>query len=277
MPEINQDLADSIAMLEQILEVMPQDIDAIKALYSANLQSRNVQRAFEYLNRLTDVAAGTGDPELFEYLQNELPRFNDFYPSEVVALQSRIKTLFGVHRINQGISRVSEEPVPHHENFQTETDIGEELALAWRLYEENQLSQDEYSSVLHDLTETSSKDLDVPVSVLHVLHDRGFANLTRIMVHMSNRSGVPFLSIGNFEIDENAATVLGLDYAAHEGALPFGFVGNDLLVAVLNPFNNILLEQIEGESGHRCHTFVVEPADYDAALLQLRSLLEAAA
>ena len=35
---IDGDLADSIAMLEQILEVMPQDLMALKALYNAFCQ-----------------------------------------------------------------------------------------------------------------------------------------------------------------------------------------------------------------------------------------------
>ena len=48
-------LADSIAMLEQILEVMPQDAEALKALYSAYCQGGRRVQAFEYLNQLVDV------------------------------------------------------------------------------------------------------------------------------------------------------------------------------------------------------------------------------
>ncbi|MDF7801278.1 hypothetical protein P4C99_17500 [Pontiellaceae bacterium B1224] len=276
MSELNDGLADSISMLEQILEVMPQDIDALKALYNANLQSGNPARSFEYLNRIIDVAANLGDPDLFEYLQNELPRFEETHSAEVAAHQVRIRTLFGVHKINKKVlepaKAPSEKPDPS-----SEVDISEELALAWRLYQENQISQDEYSSVLHDLTEVSSKELDVPVSVLHVLNDRGFSNLTRIMAFVANRSGLPYISLFNFELDERAANALPPSYSMHEGLLPFGYLGNDLLVAVLNPFNTDLIEKAEKESGHRCHVFLVEPDDYDAALAKLRALVSKAA
>lgn len=276
MSDIHDGLADSIAMLEQILEVMPQDVAALKALYNASLQSGNPMRAFEYLNRIIDEAVGLADLELFAYLQSELPRFEETHSAEVAAHQARIRTLYGEHRINQDISQSAESPAKDQYDLTTDVDISEELALAWRLYEENQLSQDEYSSVLHDLTEVSSKELDVPISVLHVLNDRGFSNLTRIMVFASNRSGLPYISLANFELDERAASALPLNYPIHEGLLPFGYLGNDLMVAVLNPFNTALLEKVEQESGHRCHVFLVEPDDYDAALTALQTIVSAA-
>ncbi|MDF7823654.1 hypothetical protein P4B35_06475 [Pontiellaceae bacterium B12227] len=276
MQDSDQNLANTIGMLEQILEVMPQDVDALKALYNANFQNGNERRSFEYLNRLVDVAAGASDPDLFGYLVSELPKFEQSYPSEVAESKTRIKTLFGAHRISQGISESTKAAEPQPAPQKSEVDISGELALAWRLYEENQLSQDEYSTVLHDLTEVSSKELDVPISVLHVLTDRGFTNITRIMLHVSNRSGVPFISLDNFQLDQKAVESLELDYPAHEGALPFGFVGNDLMVGMLNPFNSELIDRVETASGHRCHAFLVEPADYDAALIKLRDMLKAA-
>ena len=277
MPESDQNLANTIEMLEQILEVMPQDVDALKALYNANLQNGNELRSFEYLNLLIEVAVGAGNLELFNYLLGELPTFERSYPSEVIASISRIKTLLGDHQINQGDLDSSPRKESRNDPQHVEVDIGEELAFAWRLYEENQLSQDEYSTVLHDLTEVSSKELDVPISVLHVLTDRGFSNITHIMLHISSRSGMPFIALNNFELDPKAVQSLELDYPAHEGVLPFGFMGNDLMVGMLNPFNSGLIDRVEKESGHRCHTFLVEPADYDAALTKLRGMLLALA
>lgn len=275
MSDEMQNLADSIAMLEQILEVMPQDIDALKALYSANLKSGLPNRAFDYLNRLVDVAAGNGDNELFSFLEKELPHFEQSHPSEAAAQLARVRTLKGVYKINQGISRHRERDAEEQRLRQTESadvDVAEELALAWRLYEENQLSQEEYSTVLHDLTEISEKELDVPASVLHVLEDRGFINVSRIIGHISERSELPYISLSNFEITEEMAAVLPEVFYAHDGALPFGFIGNDLQVAVLNPFSSGLFERVERESGHQCHFFLVEASDYDDALGRLRAL-----
>lgn len=272
MSENFENLADSIAMLEQILEVMPQDVDALKALYNANLQSGLADKAFDYLNRLVDVAAGSGDPELFQYLSDEYPRFEETHPSEAAAQQARLRTLLGVHKINQGISKARKaEEAERQQDAGGDKDVTEELALAWRLYEDNQLSQDEYSTVLHDLTEVSSKDLDVPATVLHVLSDRGFLNVSRIIAYMSERSGVPFITLMNFDFEDKAMDMLPIEFSTQEGAMPFGMMGDSLLVAVLNPFNNNLLQKAEEESGKRCHTFLVEADDYDRGLEKLRA------
>ncbi len=264
---IDEDLTDSIAMLEQILEVMPQDLMALRALYNAYSQRGCSEQAFEYLGMLANVACSGNDSETAEFIAKQLPGFEEEFPSEVAVQLTRLQAVVGSV---DGQSAVVSEEKPA--STTTDAEIGEELALAWKLYEENQLSQEEYSSVLHDLTEVSSKEVDVPVSVLHVLNDRSFSKMNRIMNHMSSRSGVPCVSLLNFELSEQMTEVLPLEVAVRDGALPFDFFGNDLLVAVLNPFNNILIDKVEKASGHRCHTYLVSAEEYDIALGKLRGM-----
>ena len=267
-------LEDSIAMLEQILEVMPQDGMALKALYKAYFNSGHADQALEYLRRLVDVVLGSGDMEMLQYVQQELKNFEDECPSKVAELLDRLSTIVPVDSKPQPAEALKAGPSAQKNK---DGDISEELALAWRLYEENQLSQEEYSSVLHDLTETSSKELDVPVSVLHVLNDRGFTQMKRIINYLSERSGVPCISLPCFELDEEAISLLPMTVAAHDGALPFALFGDDLLLAVLNPFNSVLVDKAEKLCGRRCHTYLVGPEEYDAALGQIRQQLAKAA
>jgi hypothetical protein len=263
--QMDGDLADSIAMLEQILEVMPNDVTAIKALYNAYRQCDHRDRAFEYLGKLSDIVYDSGDAGTANFVVDQLETFSDDFPSETAAQLARIRALV-----------VDEDAVPQQQQTEsaqsTDADISEELALAWKLYEENQFSQEEYSSILHDLTEVSSKELAVPVSVLHVLNDRGFTQMNRIMNYMSSRSGAPCISLKNFELPQEVGDVMPLDMVTHDGALPFGFFGNDLLVGVLNPFNSLLVEKVEKVSGHRCHTYLVSPDEYDATLEKFRAM-----
>jgi len=270
--QIDQVLADGIVMLEQILEVMPQDAVALKALYSAYCQSGQRDRAFEYLGKLSDVIYDRAESEATIFLLDHLRTFADEFPEEVEARIARLESMD---------LREEEAPGPMlfpkaSKTQKSEADISEELALAWKLYEENQFSQEEYSSIVHDITEVSTKDIDVPVSILHVLNDRGFNQMNRIMNYMSSRSGVPCVSLLNFEPPEQVGDALPLGVAERDGALPFGFFGNDLLVGVLNPFNNTLVDKVENISGHRCHTYLVHPDEYDTALGKLRSLAKAA-
>ncbi len=268
LENIDQNLADSIAMLEQILEVMPHDEEALKAVYGAYQKAGQDVKAFEYLTRIIDVYTSGGNKGLLPFIREELKKFEEKYPTEAAAQFVRLHTVFNP----KGTAARTKQESTAAEGRKKEADISEELALAWRLYEDDQLSQEDYSSVLHDLTEVSSKEVDVPVSVLHVLNDRGYVQINRVMNYLSSRSGVPCVSLSNFDISEEVVTALPFEVAVHDGALPFALVGNDLLVAVLNPFNHVLLDDIESESGHRCHSYLVLPEDYDSALGKLRQL-----
>jgi hypothetical protein len=253
-------------MLEQILEVMPQDLTTLRALYNAYRQGGRQGQAVKYLGMLVEITCSAGDSDTAAFIVDQLSEFEEDYPSETAAWLERLQGVAGITAT--AASLVADQPP----EADAEAEIGEELALAWKLYEENQLSQEEYSSVLHDLTEVSSKELDVPVSVLHVLNDRGFTQMNRIMNYLSSRSGVPCISLLNFELNEQVAEALPPEIPAREGALPFGFFGNDLLVAVLNPFNNLLIDKVEKHGSHRCHTYLVSAEEYDIALGKLRTL-----
>lgn len=270
---LNGDLADSIAMLEQILEVMPQDIDALKTLYNAYIRCGEKTRAFEYLQRMVDVVAATGETSSVVFIQSELCRYEDDEPAAVAGLSARLPTVPGVNEDPVTASKgVSMEDFGISSSFAEDSDVSEELSLAWKLYEEDQLSQEEYSTVLHDLTEISSKELSVPATVLHVLHDRGFPQLNRVMNHMSSRSGAPCIPLGRFELSKETVSLLPLSMVQHAGVLPFGTMGDALLVAVLNPFNTFLVEKAERMSGRRCYTYLVSPEDYDSTLSAVSKL-----
>ncbi|MCF7847916.1 MAG: hypothetical protein K9M45_03620 [Kiritimatiellales bacterium] len=266
---LDNQLQDSIAMLEQILEVMPGDALALKALYGAYLQGGERERAFEYLSLLANAAMDNADTDAAEYVVEQYNVFEGEHPEEISAQIARLHTLVSPAGAAGGTGK------PTGTGKATaESDLSEELSLAWRLYEEEQLSQEEYSSVLHDLTEMSSKEVDVPVTVLHVLNDRGFIHMNRIMNYISTKSGVPCLSISGFEIPDETATILPRNIVCHAGALPFGELGDDLMVGVLNPFNKRLVETVEQVSGRRCHTYLIAPEEYDRLVDRIRSLLK---
>ena len=267
--QIAQELTDGIAMLEQILEVMPDDQESLRALYNAYCQAQRRDRAIEYLGKLADVILAKQDFENLDFIVHELHSYTEDFPGETVSRLARL----------QAMSTQRKEETPHSESTEGEenssrgeNDISEELTMAWGLYEEGQLSQEEYSMILHDLTEISSKELETPPSVLHVLFDRGFGHINKLLNHMSSRTGTPCISLRNFEISQQVASTIPLQISALEGAIPFDFFGEDLLVAILNPYNKALKGKIEQQTGRRCHTYLVHPEDYDTALGKIRDL-----
>jgi len=267
-------LEQMVETLEQILEVMPADGITLQTLYENFIKLEQPGKAFKYLAQLTDFAA---DSESQEFLAFALQQYEalDESSTEVEERKERLRALLLVESAGKLLD-VAPGAGPQAAEGTTdsgEQDIKAEMALAWDLYQEEQLTQEEYSGLLNDLAEMSSRTLGVPVTVLHVLHDRRFSRFERLLSHMSTQSGVPIISLGSYEKNDNLNEALSLGFITRRGVLPFAAVGDDLLVAVLNPFDKMRLLDAGRASGQHCHPYLVLPGDYDQRLAEIKESL----
>lgn len=258
-----EDLQQTAAMLEQILEVMPDDLFTLRSLYGTWLKLEEPEEALECLKRLDDGARAAQNGEMIAFVIEQYESIVEQLPE----LCNRIDRLQESQMVMDLMNAAPAAPKPLPER---KGGIDSEMALAWELFQDEQLSQEEYSNVLHDLTEMSSRDVGVPVTVLHVLHDRNFSRFDRLMTHLCQKSSVPVISLAQFEEDEEVREILPLDFMSRHGALPFGQVGGDLMLAVLNPMDRMLVQQAEELSGRCCHVYLVPPQEYDQRLMQIK-------
>jgi hypothetical protein len=149
--------------------------------------------------------------------------------------------------------------------------ISEELSLAWNLMESGELTQDEYTSIVQDLSEMSGSDhSESTVSVLHVLEARTFKSLEKIVGALVRDCGTPFVSLACFEFQYTAMALLPVPFSTHRGALVFETLGKDALVAVLNPYDTQLRLDVEYLSGRKCHFYLVMASDFDRMMARYR-------
>lgn len=265
--ESRDDLQNTISMFEQILEVMPNDHLALRTLYKAYLQLEDRDKAFDRLNRLADALMAENDLEDVSYLVEQYKLFLDYDESAAVERLETLQALAGVAPGDDSGSVGSVEASAGR-------DLDQEMALAWRLFQEELLTQEDYSNLLTDLTESSTRDLDVPATVLHALADRGFKHVTRVMRYISDSSGAPFMSLIGFELTPGVAGILPLDFIQRRAALPFGSLGGEVMVAMLNPFNDGLKRDVELIVGGKCHAYLVDALEYDLMLKKVRAVVQ---
>lgn len=263
-----QDTFDqNVEMLEQILEVMPDDLVTLRALYETSVKMQKPEKAFETLTRLDDQARSVQNLDMIDFVLNQYESIADDSPE----MQGRIARLQEIKLVADLMEDDAAETVPAPDIKQEgEGRLDAEMALAWDLFQDEQLSQDEYSNVLHDLTEMSSRQMGVPVTVLHVLHDRQFSRMERLMTHLSHKNKMPIMMLSLFEGNEESCRMLPLEFVCRNGVLPFEKVGDDLLVAVLNPMDQELVEKAQTLSGRHCHPYLVPPEEYDQQLAKLK-------
>jgi hypothetical protein len=263
-------LDQTVTMLEQILEVMPDDLFTLRALYETSLKLGRPEKALTALTRLDDQARAARDGEMIDFVLNQYAMVADDLPD----VQSRISRLEEIRHVTDLIEKEQAEVASQQEPVEKETGpsarMDAEMALAWDLFQDEQLSQEEYSNVLHDLTEMSARRMGVPVTVLHILHDRQFSRFERLMTHLCQKHSIPVMVLSQFEGNEEVCRMLPLDFTSRNGAIPFAKVGDDLLLGILNPLDMHLLREAEKRSGHRCHPYLVTPDDYDSQLQKIK-------
>lgn len=274
-PETKEGLQQTVSMLEQILEVMPDDLVTLRALYEASLKLEQAEKAMEALSRLDDLARAEQDGEMIDFVLNQYATIAEDSP-EVQGRMERLKEIR--HVLDLHASDPDQEDILKEKPADSRSRGGgrmdAEMALAWDLFQDEQLTQEEYSNVLHDLTEMSSRRMGVPVSVLHILHDRQFSRFERMLTHLCQKHSMPLMVLSQFADNEEIIRTLPLDFTSGNGAIPFATVGDDLLVGILNPLDKELLKQAEEICGRRCHPYLVAPDDYDRHLQKAKQPAE---
>ena len=263
-----EELQQTAIMLDQILEVMPDDLFTLRALYETLLKLELPEQALDCLKRLDDAVRTVQNSEMITFVIRQYESIADEMPE----LQKRIERLQELQMVADLLNGPTSISAP---SGGRKGGIESEMALAWDLFQDEQLSQEEYSNVLHDLAEMSSREMSVPVTVFHILHDRNFSRFERLLTHLCQKSGVPIISLNQFNENEELREVLPLDFISHHGALPFAQVGSDLLLAVLNPLDKELLRRAGELSGRSCHAYLVTPQEYDQRLAQIKKALAA--
>lgn len=265
------DWQENAVMLEQILEVMPDDWFTLRALYETSLTLQHPEKALEMLTRLDAQARASQSEEMIDFVLNQYATIAADSPD----VQRRMARL---EEIRSGAPLGGQPPAPRAQSSgaapASTLRLDAEIALAWELFQDEQLTQEEYSSVLHDLTEMSARRMGIPVTVLHILFDRQFPRIERLISFLCQKYSTPLMVPSQYEVHAEVAALLPLEFCSCNGLIPFASIGDDVLVGVLNPADEQLFGEAEALCGRRCHRYLVTPDEYDRHLQRLLLLSE---
>ena len=258
------EVRNAIDAFEQILQAMPGDRTALETLYDAYNHMGDSTSALKYLLQIADLVVEEGDTDSVPWVFDNLVRLGQGNSDTAKAING-IENMM----LNMGMPSPTE-MAGNSAVAQQGVDVTAELALAWTLRQANELTQDEYSTIVQDLSENSTKHIEVPVSVQHVLYDRNFRCSESVLAFMAKDTGCPIIHLPMFELDRARFRTLSSEFASRRGAMVFEQVGEDYLVALLNPFDQELRNEVSSALGNHCHFYVTSAQDYDAFLMQFR-------
>lgn len=264
--DAESEIWDAISAFEKIIEALPNDRISLEALADAYEQVGDHTRAKDYMIRLANVLLDEGDDDGAQDLVRKIRVFEATDP-DIAAVIARIEG----YRPEKVMAVVEEAPDSMARS--AAEGISDEIAFAWSLMQAGKLSQDDYSNVVHDLTENSAKSADIVISTLHVLNDRAVKNMSDILAYAADECGTPIIGLHCFDTPVELMGIAPLNLMIRRKMLPFETMGNDLLVAILNPYDTKLKNDLETLTGRICHFYLAQPADFDLALDKIRKAL----
>ncbi len=246
----------TLTTFEQILEVMPNDRGTLEAALMAAHHCGEEEKALQYRLRLANQLAAEGLREELEELVNAIRQSDDPRAKEWLANHAQ--------RAAPRVIRRTSEPLARTQSPAKAT-IDAEIDLAWMLLEHGDLTQDEYAAVVRDLTEISTAQTGDSVSVLHVLEAIQHKHLERIIDYLGETARTPFIELASFDIRAECAQFLTAPFIQQHGALVFELIGDELLVALLNPLNQALRDNVQQTTGRTCHFYLARASDFERA------------
>ena len=99
-----------------------------------------------------------------------------------------------------------------------------------------------------------------------VLVDLGYCTEDDIAKVMAKRFGVPFISLENHSVDPSAVATLSVEALKKYKALPVGFSGDKLMVAMQQPNNILAIDDMRILTGHDIKPVIAPDSELKAAI-----------
>ncbi len=283
MSEQDAKMTEAIAFFEKMLQTMPGDRTSLEFLSVAYEQTGQLEKRRECLVRLADTLLNEKDYDNAQVIAGYLSAFADYPPARAAVervadvIQGQIlegQFRHDVQGVGAGTGAKEVEGQPSARDFQ---DLGleinalsraastAEMDLVWLWKEREFLPKELCMDVLHILTERPVTDTPMLISALALLDEQHPELTEKVMEAMQRASEMPPIPLELFEVTPAAAALLASVFVHVRGVLPFALVGNEALVAVLNPLNPALQEETVARIGKPCHFFFAHPRMWQLA------------
>ncbi len=262
-PEDELSVWDAIQTYETILEVFPEDVNALESLVVFYEQVKDLAKLREKARVLIKLLASEGDWGQVKTLAERLLKMD---PTDAEAATYRSEAMQKL--VDDGT------PPPPAPGLKTDIrhteltfDLRGELDLAWVLLQNSVITQDQYENAIERLTESSmNAQGETPLALLQELREMERIDMDKIIAFLAAQSGLPYLEMGQCECREESVALLPLGRAKRLGVLPFDQIENELMVAILNPVDLQLRQRLTRCFGMKVHFFFTSPDEFQGAI-----------
>jgi hypothetical protein len=276
---LREEARQALQTFEHILEIMPDDQGTLEAVIMAAEQCGEREKAMNARMRLVEALLVQDEHELAgEHLEVMRASEDPAVQAWLVAHDQKQRQAPAAGPAAPTSKAAPEttaaKPSRAAKTIPVKADISGEIDLAWKLMEAEKISQEEYASLVKDLTEMSASPRLDTVSVLHALEAGHHKNLEGILAFISQAARAPYVAPSCFTMRAELLPFLPDNFIIARGAIIFDMMGKELLVALLNPFNTSTRHEVEQLTGRTCHFYLTRASEFDLAHKRLKDSAE---
>lgn len=257
-------LEEGIAYFEKMLQLTPEDRVTLQFLCVAYGQIGQPEKQRRALVTYAGVLLKEKD---FEEADKLVEKLENYTEPDARAAVLRIRA---AHRPQPSVEPPKEDAAATSSGSKTTTAvyiaIKAEKKLARHLVERKVIDEAAADAIQDRLTALA----DVPgcflVSTLSEIEKEDTATAEIAAASLADETGVPPIPLEAYMIDNDLAQTLPDSIVRVRGVLPFAKLGNTLLVATLNPFDDALKQQVESAAGAPCRFFLANPRTMETTL-----------
>jgi hypothetical protein len=274
MTQVDPKITEAIAFFEDMLQTMPKDRTALEFLAVAYEQTNQTDKRRDVLIQLVDVLLMENEYKNAKAISEHLRVFPDYMPA-MLAIE-RVASLTELDIDQDTLSQAGTDlapgsvfmPAKPKKEWPTDvhsishTTASAEMDLVWLWHDLVYIPKEFCMDIMNALTERPVTDTPLLISALAILDELHPEYTDTIMEKMQQTNNIPVIPMELFEPTPTILKTLPLIFCHIKGVLPFALMGNELLVAFLNPINEDLRFEIQDRAGMVCHFFLVHPRSW---------------
>jgi len=263
---------EAIQTFETILEVFPEDVSALESLALAYEQAGDAAKGREKYLKLAGIWAAQSEwARVRPIARHLLDRQSE--DAEAQALLEEAEAVLGEEEPEA--TAVTEELAPQRTTQRLEIDLRGELELAWFLLQNNVINQDQYEKAIESLTESRmNPGVSASLSLLQELQVQEWIDMDKIIDFLAQEAGMPFVDLRNFEIDLDIIAAIPLDQCRRAGVLPFEKMGDEYMVALMNPVDTEIRKAVREFLDTQVHFYLTAPDVFQSRLADIEKELQ---
>lgn len=256
----NKEVLDAIHLLEEGLPEVADPVGIYVTLFDIYSEMENMNEAGHCLVEAARLVEPGEHGDLIYFLYNQLELFAQLNPDAQSAYE-RLGAFIG-----QDDGSLNANTLFLDQRKLYEVDLIPELLLANHLHRSRVISDQEYHIALQDLCTVSSREPGNPRSCLYALSDRELPHADKAVEFLAHDAATPFLDLNLIQVEPQFFEMLPHEFCLRRAACVFGEVGGEPLVALLNPFNLQLKEDVTRMIDRAPHFYLTSAPAYQAYL-----------